>query len=87
MTFNQLIDGIVKVTTCITPLALALITYLQLKIRNRQRAIHQQINGMQDKLIVAEKSTSRGEGHEEGRIAGKADEKADEKERQANQNT
>lgn len=69
MTGNELIEGIVKITTALTPFALAWIAYKQVKINKKQDAIHKEMNGMKEALIVAKKS----EGHEEGMAQQKAD--------------
>jgi len=46
-------------------------------INKKQKEIHSQINGMQEKLITAEKSTSNAEGNREGREELKKEQKDD----------
>lgn len=63
---SDTIETIKAVGAIITPIAIAWIAYLQIKINRKQDTIHHQIDGMQDKLIVAEKSASQTAGELKG---------------------
>lgn len=68
-------ETIKEVGAIITPIVLAIIAYLQIKNNKKQEVIHGQINGMQEKLITAEKGISKAEGKEEQRAESKEDNK------------
>lgn len=76
MADNATIEVIKAVGAVVTPIILAWITYLQIKNGKKQDVIHAQINGMQEKLIVAEKGISKAEGKEEERAEAKEDSKS-----------
>lgn len=63
---SPLSETIKEVGIIITPIVLAYIAFLQIKIAKKQNVIHGQINGMQEKLIVAEKGISKAEGEQKG---------------------
>lgn len=69
MSFNDIINGIVKVATALTPFALAWIAYKQFKIGK-------QINGQQELLL---KATGAKE-HAAGKVEGKTEQRNEGKE-------
>lgn len=77
MADNQTVETIKAVGAIVTPIILAWIAYLQIRGNKKQDVIHAQINGMQEKLIVAEKSASKEIGKEEGRLQQRAEVKED----------
>lgn len=58
---------ITAVGAIITPITVAYLLYLQVRAGKKQDVIHHQINGMQEKMIIAEKAASNAEGNLEGR--------------------
>lgn len=70
---SPLSETIKEIGVIVSPIILFIITYLQIrmgkkqnKIEVKQNEIHKQINGMQEKLITAEKSASKAEGEQKG---------------------
>lgn len=53
MADNQSIETIKAIGAIVTPIVLAWIAYLQIKMGKKQTEIHHQINGMQEKLLTA----------------------------------
>lgn len=76
MAENSTIEVIKAVGAIVTPIVLAWIAYKQIGLSKKQEVIHGQINGMQEKLIVAEKIASKSEGKDEQRKETKEEEKA-----------
>lgn len=73
MTGNEFIDGVVKVSTALTPFAIAWIGYKQVKMNKKQDIIHKQINGQQELLLKATGQKERAEGKEEGKSEQRAE--------------
>lgn len=63
----EIVSIIKEIGSIVTPIVLAYIAFLQIKIAKKQDVIHKQVNGMQEKLITAEKGISKAEGKEEQR--------------------
>lgn len=74
---SPLSETIKEVGIIITPIILAWIAFLQIRNNKKQEVIHGQINGMQEKLIVAEKSASKEIGKAEGKQEQRAEAKED----------
>lgn len=72
---NNTIEAIKAIGALLSPFAMIAVAIFQYQMNKRQKIIHGQINGMQEKLVTAEKGISKAEGKEEQRQQSKEESK------------
>lgn len=70
---SNLMKDLKDILTLLTPVAIAWIAYLQIKISAKQKEIGVKVDGMTSKLVEAEKGKSDAEGQLKGRADAKAE--------------